>query len=256
MAIFNKAAKPQRHMTAGAKLIYDAETIVAARSIPKVESDGGAMTQREADVLTKEELEFATGVDTVLTQTNSEAKLFRGLQPAPVHILRHPVGVARETPDFASRTGFLLVGRRLEKDSFDNEGMNWFIESVWAKMRAELHEVILTAVGDLNPEVVDLAAHGIRFLGETEILQELYAQARALVAPIRVADRMPIKILEAAAAGLPVIGTSLAADLLGWQPGVEIEVADNPAEMVTAAVRLYRDATRWEAVRSAPAAAD
>src|SRR6516162_2232033 len=88
----------------------------------------------------------------------------------------------------------------------------------------------------------ELEIPGVRLLGQVEDLRPLYDRARLFVSPIRFSAGIPIKVLEAAAAGLPVVGTELMATQLGWKPGVEIEAADNPAQMARKAVALYKNA--------------
>jgi SAM-dependent methyltransferase len=122
---------------------------------------------------------------------------------------------------------------------------------VWPEIREALDEVSLTVVGAVHPESTELEIPGVRLLGQVEDLRPLYDRARLFVSPIRFSAGIPIKVLEAAAAGLPVVGTELMATQLGWKPGVEIEAADNPAQMARKAVALYKNAARWEGVQTA-----
>ena len=62
---------------------------------------------------------------------------------------------------------------------------------------------------------------------------------------------MPIKILEATAAGLPTAATSLMARQLGWAPSVEIAVEDEPMALAAAAVTLHEESSAWSVVRAA-----
>jgi SAM-dependent methyltransferase len=194
---------------------------------------------------------LTVGVDSVVTVTSSEAEVFRSRQPAPVYLVGHPAPLVRDTPDFTQRGGFLFVGRLLEKDAPNYEGLSWFIHSIWPRIYAALNGVTLTVAGPLHPQPTELTAPGVRLLGPVEDLRPIYAGARVFVAPVRFAAGVPIKILDAAAAGLPVIGTKLMAKLLGWKPGVEIVATDDPAEMANAAIALHDDNGRWQSMRVA-----
>jgi len=251
MMLFKEVVCHRPHVLAGARLIYDAEALSAVRSIAKAELQGRSMGAEETDALIKEELDLTAGVDSIVTVTLSEAQVFRSRQPAPVYLVGHPARVVQDTPDFTLRGGFLFVGRLLEKDAPNYEGLNWFIQTIWPRIHAALSGVTLTVAGPLHPEPNELNAPGVRLIGPVEDLQPLYARARVFVSPVRFAAGVPIKILDAAAAGLPVIGTKLMAKLLGWEPGVEIEATDDPAEMANAAIALHNDSSRWEAMRIA-----
>jgi glycosyltransferase involved in cell wall biosynthesis len=209
------------------------------------------MSKEEANALVNEEVELTLGVDSIVTVTESEAQVFRERVAPPVYILGHPTRVERATPGFTAREGFLFVGRLLEKNAPNFQGLHWFIRSVWPLIRAALGEVTLTVAGALHPNPTELIASGVVLRGKVEDLRPIYDHARVFVSPIRFAAGVPIKILDAGSLGLPTIGTKLMAKLLGWESGVEIETSDDSAEMANSAISLYSDARRWETVRSA-----
>jgi SAM-dependent methyltransferase len=91
---------------------------------------------------------------------------------------------------------------------------------------------------------------GVQLLGQVKDLQSLYNRARVFVAPLQFASGIPIKVLDAAAAGLPIVATNLMAIQVGWAPGVEIEAADDAAQLAEAAIALHDDIKRWECVRT------
>jgi glycosyltransferase involved in cell wall biosynthesis len=82
-------------------------------------------------------------------------------------------------------------------------------------------------------------------------LAPVYGSARIFVAPTRFAAGVPLKILEAAAAGLPVVASHLLGRQLGWRDGHEILLADpaDPAGFARACRRLYQDAALWQRIR-------
>jgi O-antigen biosynthesis protein len=251
MALFRETVRPSPHVVAGARLVYDAEALFASRTILQAELEGRPMSREEADALINQELELTFGVDSIVTVTASEAQVFQERAAPPVYIVGHPAPVMRTTPGFTAREGFLFVGRLLEKNAPNFEGLRWFIHSVWPRIRAALGEVTLTVAGALHPEPTELMASGVVLRGRVEDLEPVYDQARVFVAPIRFAAGVPIKILDAGSAGLPTVGTKLMAKLLGWGSGVEMEACDDPVKMANAAISLYSNESRWEGVRSA-----
>lgn len=251
MALFKEALRDQPSLIDGTQVVYDAEALFAARSVALAKLHGQPMSAEEVDGLINQETELTAGVDSVVTVTPSEAQVFRARQPAPVYVLGYPARLEQETPDFTARGGFLFVGRLLAKEAPNYEGLSWFVHSVWPHVRATLGEVQLTVVGLLHPEPTELAAPGVLLEGPVDDLRPFYARARVFIAPVRFAAGVPIKILEAGAAGLPVVATKLMAMQLGWQPGREIEATDDAKEMTEAAIALYKDFGRWSAIRAA-----
>ena len=249
MALFKEAVLHQPHVIDGARLIYDAEAIFATRTILQAELNGHPMNAIDANALMTQEIEVTANVDSVVTVTKRDAEHFRKNQVAPVHVLSHLTRVAWDAPGFKGREGFLFIGRLLEKNMPNYEGLSWFLSSVWPAIRARLGDVNLTAVGALHSEPTELMAPGVQLIGPVEDVRPLYDGARVFLSPIRFAAGISIKILEAAAAGLPVVGTKLMAQQLGWQPGTELEAGDDPAQMAKVAIALYDDAERWESVR-------
>lgn len=72
----------------------------------------------------------------------------------------------------------------------------------------------------------------------------LYARAALVVAPVRRGGGTRIKILEALARGRAVLATPFAAEGLGLRRGVDIELAETPAEMAALAIALLADPPR------------
>jgi O-antigen biosynthesis protein len=251
MALFNDAVRHQPHVIASSRLIYDAEALFAAREILRAGLEGCPMSESEAEAMILQEINLTANVDSIVAVSGREAQLFRERQGVAVQVLSHPTTATWDAPGFEGRTGFLFIGRLLEKEAPNYQGLTWFLRSVWPEIRSALDEATLTVVGAVNPESTELEIPGVRLLGKVDDLRPIYNRARVFVSPIRFSAGVPIKILEAAAAGLPVVGTELMAAQLGWEPGMEIEAVDDPAQMAMKAVTLYENAARWESVQTA-----
>jgi glycosyltransferase involved in cell wall biosynthesis len=73
------------------------------------------------------------------------------------------------------------------------------------------------------------------------------AKSGMMVVPLRIGGGSRLKILEALACGLPVIGTPVAAEGLKVRPGTEIAIADSVEAFVAAVVRWLRNPREAEA---------
>jgi|SRR5579884_207115 len=94
---------------------------------------------------------------------------------------------------------------------------------------------------DPAPEVAALAGERIAVTGTVDSMLPYLQRASAAVVPLRAGGGTRLKILEAMAAGLPVVTTSIGAEGLGLVDGREVVIADSPSPIADAVVRLMRD---------------
>ncbi len=105
----------------------------------------------------------------------------------------------------------------------------YFVEKVWPGLAARQPDLELMIVGaDPPAQIVDRAEQHIHVLGRVDDVQVCYAQARALVVPMRFGSGTRLKILEAFAAGTPVISTALGMEGLDALPEQHYLAADSP----------------------------
>lgn len=90
--------------------------------------------------------------------------------------------------------------------------------------------------------VVDLQKlENIQVLGYVEDLNKELNSSHVFVAPLRFAAGVQNKVLEAMAAGIPVIATGIVNEGLNAEIGKEILLADSPDEFITQVSKLFRD---------------
>jgi glycosyltransferase involved in cell wall biosynthesis len=90
----------------------------------------------------------------------------------------------------------------------------------------------------------------VHFHGLVPDVTDFYSRSRIFVAPTRYSAGVPIKVLDAAAAGLPVVATQLLAKQLGWNDSSQLLVANTAAEFAAACYRLYIDEPLWMRIRA------
>ena len=69
------------------------------------------------------------------------------------------------------------------------------------------------------------------------------------VAPTRYAAGISLKVIEAAARGVPIVCTALVAQQLGWIGGIDVLTADTPTDFASAIASLYADRELWLRLR-------
>ncbi len=114
---------------------------------------------------------------------------------------------------------------------------------VWPLVRRALPDAQLRIAGaDAGPEVLSLGSlDGVQVIGPVPDLRDLWADADVLLSPLRFSTGIQNKLLEAMAAGVPVVTTPAAADALGARSGEQALVAESPQDLATAVVTALRD---------------
>ncbi len=239
----------------GVRLVLDTEAIAALREAARRTALGDA-SPFDVDGAILDEFANAWFCQSVVAVNEAEAARLRGLGLADVAVLGHACAVTPTPRGFAERAGLLFVGALAAADSPNLDGLVWFADAVLPLIEAELgHETRLTVAGFVGEDVdlSRLAAHPrITLRGAVEDLAPLYDRHRVFVAPTRYAAGIPYKVHEAAAMGLPVVGSELLAGQLGWRWVEMMSATLGDAEAFARAVLVvYRDAGVWGALREA-----
>ncbi len=123
----------------------------------------------------------------------------------------------------------------------NREGARWFLETVWPRLLEARPQAQLVIAGarpasDLRRRA---ARAGVELIVSPADLGTVLARGRVAVAPLRSGAGVPVKILEAWSAGVPVVASPFAAAGAGATPGDDVLSAEAPDEWVAAIVRLF-----------------
>ncbi len=115
-----------------------------------------------------------------------------------------------------------------------------FAREVWPQLRQRRSNLTFTIVGrDPSPDVRELESlPGIEVTGTVDDVRPYYREAVAAIVPLRVGGGSRLKILEAMAAGVPVVSTALGAEGLEVEHAKNILIADTSETMIEAIVGL------------------
>lgn len=130
-------------------------------------------------------------------------------------------------------------------DNANNSGgISWFTERCWPGLRAP--GVVLHVVGRRAPAplVAELTAAGAQVTVDAPEVASHLAAADVFVNPVQHGAGINIKMIEAMAAGLPVVSTTVGARGLHWRDGEHLLVADEPAAFRAAVRRLLDEPAR------------
>jgi glycosyltransferase involved in cell wall biosynthesis len=124
----------------------------------------------------------------------------------------------------------------------------YFLSEVLPLIRDTLPETTFVIAGR-SPDARVLKAvqglAGVSVTGKVEDMRPYLWGAKISIVPIRIGGGTRLKIYECMAAGVPVVSTTIGAEGLRYNDGVDIVLADDPAGFAAACVRLLsNDAAR------------
>ncbi len=136
----------------------------------------------------------------------------------------------------------------------NRDAVNWLMTSIWPALQARYPGVRLRIVGRGMPKSLRnlVAQHQVTLLEHVENIEDELHSADVLLAPIRVGGGTSFKILEAMAAGLPVVTTTLGATGLRVRGGRELLIGDTAQDLIASVGKLFAsDRMRNDLARNA-----
>ncbi|OGQ00695.1 MAG: hypothetical protein A2Z40_05830 [Deltaproteobacteria bacterium RBG_19FT_COMBO_60_16] len=192
--------------------------------------------------------------DHVFTLSDEDREWAERLYPGvSLGVLRYPGGLGfaglprKEVP---ARILFLGALNRPQ----NIESVRYFWEKVWPAVREETPEAeFWVAGGGLPRDLAILMSEDPRTVltGYLDNLEEVYKSAAVFVAPILTGGGIIVKILDAMAAGVPVVTTSIGNEGIRAKGGEEILVSDDPEHFQRDVLALLQDQESRKAVGDA-----
>jgi glycosyltransferase involved in cell wall biosynthesis len=145
---------------------------------------------------------------------------------------------------FSARHGVAFIGGYLHKPNID--AVEYFLDAIWPEVLERLPTCVFHIVGSDLPEALKKrASKSVVPVGYLEDLDGFLGKVRLTVAPLRYGAGVKGKVGSSLAAGVPCVGTSIAAEGMGPDIGKAIVVADDPVQFAERIVALHEDAAPW-----------
>ena len=132
-------------------------------------------------------------------------------------------------------------------DYFANEdGVTWFCEKIFNKIKAEIPGVQFYIVGNRPTKAVKKLQkkYGVIVTGFVSDIREYYWLADVCVVPLRIARGLQNKVLEAMATGNAVVSTSNAINGIVAHNNLDVIVEDNEELFAKRVIELLRDESK------------
>ncbi len=185
--------------------------------------------------------------DAVLAVSPDDAQAIAAIAPTvDVRVIPNGVDTALYRPGLPDalplqHPAIVFTGKMDFRPNVD--AVLWFADEVWPRVVAQRADATFYIVGKAPTEAVSAltARPGICVTGYVEDILPYFGGADVYVVPLRVGGGTRLKVLEAMAAGLPLVSTTLGAEGIGARHGRDLLLADAPDAFAAALLRLLDD---------------
>lgn len=235
-----------RRLCPNARVLFDTVDLHFLREQREAELTDSAERLAAAQQRKQQELALARAADLTLLVSPAELTLLQTEAPdLPLALLSNIHTVAGCRNGFGARRDLLFIGNFRHPPNVD--AMHWFIDSVMPLLRAAPEAPRLLVVGgDVPPSLLAKAARDVEFTGFVSDTSVLFDGIRMSVAPLRYGAGVKGKINSSMAHGVPVVATTLAAEGMALQDGVDVLLADTADAFAAAVLRVWRDEKLWQ----------
>ncbi len=181
--------------------------------------------------------------DATTVVSGEDAAALAQLTDHPVHCIPNCI----DTQAYAAYDGavepyeLVFMGKMDYRPNVD--AVLWFADEIWPLIQAEHPTVRWAIVGQKAHERLDRlrTLPGVTVTGWVESVQPFLHGAQVVVMPLRMGSGTRLKVIEALAAGKPVVSTQLGVAGFAVVDGQTLLIGDNSAEFAAQVNRLLSD---------------
>lgn len=223
---------------------HNVEQLLLERRI-EIERDAFArwFLQRQLPRLRTFERRACERADAILACSPADAEQLRGLSPStPVHVVPNGVDLEHNRPGARAPQASQLVFVGQMSWFPNRDGMEWFLAEVLPRVVAARPEVRLIVVGKSDGLRVprDVAAN-VQLTGFVDDVRPYVDGAAVYVVPLRSGSGTRLKILEAMALGKAIVTTTVGAEGIELEHGVDAMFADSAEDFAGAVLQLMSE---------------
>jgi glycosyltransferase involved in cell wall biosynthesis len=227
-----------------ARVIFDTTDLHHVRAFRAAKLTGNARALRSAVETKRDELAMARASDVTLVVSPLEQQaLQRECSGARVHVVSNIHAAHGSAAGFAERRGIVFVGAFAHHPNAD--AMQYFFDEIYPLLRSQL-DAPITVIGSQPPAWLRAKTDShVIVTGHVRDLASYLNRCRLTIAPLRYGAGVKGKVLESMSYGVPVVGTSIAAEGIPAHDRREMLIADAPARFCDAVIELYSNQPLW-----------
>jgi len=200
--------------------------------------------KREARLLAQFERRVSLLAKKTLVVNDRERTVLSELAPeAAIEVVPNGIDIDSIRPGSAAPSSLTVVFCGVMNYRPNEEGVLWFAESIWPKVLEKCPEARFVVVGSeptKRVQALAMSGRSITVTGSVPSVLPYLHEASVAIAPMRIARGVQNKVIEAIAAGIPVVTTSAVAAGAPKEviPGIRVE--DEPDAFAGAVVDLLK----------------
>jgi glycosyltransferase involved in cell wall biosynthesis len=228
-----------------AKVIFHTMDLHFIRGEREARVKGDAAMLRQAEATRERELYVVRQADaTIVVSETERALLVYSVPGAPVTPLTRPARPDGQIPGFEARCGVGFVGGFEHSPNVD--AVRYLLDKIWPHVLKRLPAAQLSIVRIALPEnVIPATATGVRYLGHLPDLDSWLDGLRLTVAPLRYGAGTKGKVASSLAAGVPCVGTPIAAEGMRLEDAVHIAIATSPEDFAARICEVHENPGYW-----------
>ncbi|MGZ6140467.1 MAG: glycosyltransferase family 4 protein [Myxococcaceae bacterium] len=232
-----------RELAPHARVVMDAHNVeaqVADRLAGVSRWPLGPVLRWQASAISRLEGRTVRGVDAVLACSELDAAALRGSGAREVHLVPNGVELRPVLAAAGPRDTVAFVGSYDWRPNVDAAIV--LARDIWPRLRSAAPGLRLALIGRKPPaQVRELAATDIEVTGRVDDVAPWLARSFATAMPLRAGSGTRLKVLEAAAARVPIVCTRLASEGLPFVDGRHLLHVETSEAFVAALVRLRQE---------------
>lgn len=197
----------------------------------------------ESRKVTRLEIDAWNRAAICVATSERDAGRMRQATSTPVEVV--PNGVDLETfgqAQHAPRLPHHVVFSGAMRHQPNADGALWYLRQVHPLIQQSIPDTQVTIVGaDPPANIRSLASSSVSVTGTVEAVVPFIGSAQVVVVPLWSGGGTRLKILEAFAAGRPVVSTTIGAEGIDARDGEHLLLADTPQAFAAAVMRLFND---------------
>lgn len=153
-------------------------------------------------------------------------------------------------PDFDTLENSLVYVGTLTWEA-NIEGLVWFVEGCWNKLKQQFPELKLYIIGKKPDErLIELSKKypDIIITGFVVDLEEYFTKCKVNIIPLRFGSGMKVKTINGLCRGIPMVSTTIGAEGLKVQHGKDILISDDIDTFADLTAELLTNKDKWNSI--------
>lgn len=226
-------------------VLFDTVDVHYLRHYREAKTTGSLPALKRALKCKRREIRAVEQTDYTLVVSPIEKTLLEkdcpGARVHVISIIQEPHGCAKP---FSKRKDVLFLGSFQHAPNLD--AVKYLMEEIYPQVRGRIPGLRCYIIGADPPDFIKrFASSDVIVTGHVPDLSPYFNDCRVCLAPLRFGAGVKGKVLSCMSYGMPVVGSSIAAEGLHVVDGRDMLIADDANDFCDALVTAYQDEEVW-----------